>query len=124
MGCPRFEAAHKAFLDALDEYWPADAGEVCFGYISDFGALNEELQSGFLSAHRHLARELFWEVIGPALALYPECPTNWLCEALRSPDAPLQPEPALNRLRGLTRDLFGERGPLATRSRLAPLVAS
>jgi hypothetical protein len=82
-GVDAFHRAYDRFMDALNEFWPTNRKEVCLGLITDFAAFSPEAQAGFLSKHRELARSLFWDPIGEALALYPENQAKWLTDGLR-----------------------------------------
>jgi hypothetical protein len=120
-GVDAFHRAYDRFMDALDEFWPTDRKEVCLGLITDFAAFSPEAQAGFLSKHRELARSLFWDPIGEALALYPENQAKWLTDGLREAgDGSIDPERGLGRLRRVVSELLGGRGELATRVRVVP----
>lgn len=120
-GVSTFHHQYGQFLDALDEFWPRDRTDVCFGLISDFDAFDPESQKAFLAKHRQLARSLFWAPIGEALSLYPDCPAKWLSEALREEsDGAIDPIRGLNLLRSIVTDLLGGRSELATRVRVVP----
>lgn len=120
-GVQSFHKPYSEFLDALDEFWPADRKEICLGLLSDFAIIPEGGREEFLRAHRDLARSLFWTPIGEVLCLYPDGPASWLAQGLRETrDGPIDPERALNRLRGIIRNLIGGRSELATRARMVP----
>ena len=121
-GIDSFHLPYGAFLDAVDEFWPEEEKSVCLGLLSDFELLPQDKREGFLAAHEDLARDLFWDPIGPALELYPDCPARWLLDALRRADDSIDPERGLGTLRGLVRELLGGRGDLATRVRVATLT--
>jgi hypothetical protein len=122
-GVNSFHNAYERFLDAIDSYWPSERKEVCLGLLSDFETIPVDARAQFLSEHRALARSHFWEPIGEALSLYPECPAKWLCDGLRDEgDGALDPERGLARLRGLLKRLLGGRSEFATRVRVVPFA--
>jgi hypothetical protein len=121
LGVDRFHHAYERFMDALDEFWPADRQEVCLGLLTDFASFSDDAREGFLSKHRQLARALFWDPIGEALSLYPESPAKWLTDALRQEDdGTLDPTRGLGVLRSIVSELLGGRSELATRVRVVP----
>lgn len=116
-----FFEPYNAFCDKVDEHWPEEEKGVFLGLLSDFTILDEDHRDAFLEDSRELARELFWEPIGPTLLLYPECPAGWLAQELREDaDGALDPTKSLDRLRGMVKSLLGGRSDFATAVRMVP----
>src|SRR5712692_8549243 len=64
-----------AFMDAVEEFWPADKPPL--GCLSDFQVLASKGQE-FLAKHGTLVRQLFLTPCGRVLAFFPESPASWL----------------------------------------------
>ncbi|MFW9970055.1 MAG: DUF5677 domain-containing protein [Candidatus Odinarchaeota archaeon] len=67
----------KKFLDILDGYINTDE-TLLLGLISDFGKIPEEKRDDLLNKNSKLIKELFVDLVGQILVLYPDCPALWL----------------------------------------------
>ena len=108
-------------MDALDCHWYDDRN-VAFGFLSDFGVLNDTARLAFLTKNTGLVREVFEKTIGRPLAFYPECPAGWLTsQDFLDQGGSLDPEFELNKLRSLVEQLLNGKDEFAARVRAVPM---
>lgn len=111
---------YNKFMDALDAHWPHSF--VALGLISDFGLVPVEERPVFLDKNRELVHEAFHNVIGRALAFYPDGPAAWLInQRLLDSEGALDPFVELPVLRRLVTLLAPGKDTFAGRTRAIPL---
>ena len=67
----------NGFLDMLESYINKE-DIILLGLISDFDKVPNEKREEILEKNVELIKELFVDIIGHVLVLYPDCPATWL----------------------------------------------
>jgi hypothetical protein len=111
---------YNKFMDAVDVHWRHPF--VALGLVSDFGLVPADERPIFLEKNRDLVDEAFHNVIGRALALYPDGPAAWLInKQLLESEGALDPFVELPVLRRLVTMLAPGKDAFAGRLRAIPL---